>query len=284
MKNQTNPHIELFQAIQQYDLKMIELLVQNGANLEFIHPQTQLTPLVTAFHQGMGVTKYILDLGAHPNGRIPAIHNGTPLMYIWSKPGSQKELNSFALMKLLLSYGADPQLVDDEGNTVVHYVQRNLYEDELELWSYMEQHGFPIFQANHKNKRPYHHEYVHFDTFFDSFFEGRQIPVQAPDLPDLASFLELSKGSYLPNRAYLHPNQEELVVDLPYGRLLKWRYDPHIQKLQELQTRFYQISRLVLSPDGKTLAVLSFDLSGVRVMDLWRIDTCSLLLLTRSIF
>jgi uncharacterized protein len=58
---------ELYKAVDEGNLPLVELHVKNGINLNYQHPEILMSLLVTAIKNGhTGIALYLLDNGADP--------------------------------------------------------------------------------------------------------------------------------------------------------------------------------------------------------------------------
>lgn len=61
-----------FEAVAAGDLELVRGFVRNGVDVNFIHPEFQATPLVTAIvNRHEDVALFLLDQGADPNQLSP---------------------------------------------------------------------------------------------------------------------------------------------------------------------------------------------------------------------
>ncbi len=105
----------LLMAAQQGDVKMFDLLLAYGADINWKDVWTPGRTGNTALHYAvwMGDAKlasFLLDKGADINVR--GVHNATPLHYA-------TEACQEKMVKLLLSKGADPNACDDSGRLAI---------------------------------------------------------------------------------------------------------------------------------------------------------------------
>ncbi|RID46548.1 hypothetical protein BRARA_I03199 [Brassica rapa] len=89
----------------------IRALHRQGADLEWMDRKGR-TPLIMAcrFHELYYVAKTLIELGANVNAYCPARHAGTPLHH-----AAKRDL--FPTVELLLSHGANPLVLNDDGQT-----------------------------------------------------------------------------------------------------------------------------------------------------------------------
>ncbi|KAF3609579.1 hypothetical protein DY000_02046334 [Brassica cretica] len=101
-----------FQKQVSYDnSESIRALHRQGADLEWMDRKGR-TPLIMAcrFHELYYVAKTLIELGANVNAYCPARHAGTPLHH-----AAKRDL--FPTVELLLSHGANPLVLNDDGQT-----------------------------------------------------------------------------------------------------------------------------------------------------------------------
>lgn len=140
----------LYQEVQNGNHDAVKALRREGASLEWVDKEGR-TPLILACTRGelfdMAIT--LLNLGANMNAYRPGTHGGLPLHHA-AKRGLEKTVN------LLLSNGADPLAINDDGQTPLemarsrgHLSVVRLLEERLCLFNGMlrELAGLGILEA-----------------------------------------------------------------------------------------------------------------------------------------
>jgi len=129
----------LFEILKQYDsteidAKEIKSLIENGANVNAIlhgdYAYMNFTPLMLAVinkesKPGIEIIRLLLKHGANVNVKSPNV-DYTPLM-------EAARENSKAKVKLLLDYGADPFIKNNQGKTFFDIANRP-FENALEAY------------------------------------------------------------------------------------------------------------------------------------------------------
>jgi ankyrin repeat protein len=107
--------IQLYLTSNQSWLKCVQLLCENGADVNAPFSDTEYTPLMYAARHGLlQFVKLLLDYGADPNQR--GSENQTPLNFAAAYGHS-------AVCQLLIAAGADPFLTDKNGDNFVKLAQ-----------------------------------------------------------------------------------------------------------------------------------------------------------------
>lgn len=76
-----------------------------------------------------------------------------------------------------------------------------------------------------------------------------------------------SFNPYFPNQIFLHPEKDELVSEIPFGRIAKWVYNPTLTCKQWIQTPYWHFHQMELSPDGKKIIFTTRKYEGFIVYD-----------------
>lgn len=115
----------LARAIETHDLHAVTIMLNRGADVNFVDPLTADTPLLLAMNNlDPGMTELLLASGADPN-LVDPISGNTPLMV------ALFEQNPIAA-GLLVAYGADEDLANPRnGQTAWLIAQRHGYGPEL---------------------------------------------------------------------------------------------------------------------------------------------------------
>lgn len=140
----------VYQEVQNGNLDAVKSLRRDGASLEWVDKEGR-TPLVLACTRGelLDMATTLLNLGANINAYRPGSHGGFPLHHA-AKRGLEKTVT------LLLSRGADPLCINDDGQTPLemarsrgHVSVVRLLEERLCLFSGMlrELSGFGILET-----------------------------------------------------------------------------------------------------------------------------------------
>lgn len=117
----------LLEAISGCNENMIRLLLKYGADINIQLPIDGQNPLIAAHNCPNKIWHLLLESGANPNLRIQVKENVTVLMYLCSlHAGLSDSEHEIAKreeirkkIKLLLEYGADPDLQDDNGKNAL---------------------------------------------------------------------------------------------------------------------------------------------------------------------
>ncbi|KAH7315250.1 hypothetical protein KP509_21G041500 [Ceratopteris richardii] len=140
----------LYQEVQNGNHDAVKSLHQEGASLEWVDKEGR-TPLILACTRGelLDMVITLLNLGAHINAYRPGAHGGSPLHHA-AKRGLEKTAT------LLLSYGANPLALNDDGCTPLdlarsrgHAMVVRLLEERLCIFSGIlrEISGFGILES-----------------------------------------------------------------------------------------------------------------------------------------
>ncbi|XAM00476.1 ankyrin repeat domain-containing protein [Phycisphaeraceae bacterium D3-23] len=109
----------LFNAVRQDDKEMIDILLDAGANPDGDPSYPWQIPLREAFlHGNYQTAEHLLEAGADPEARVPGLYGSTLLTIAcsWGNTG---------LVKLLLEYGADPNVMLIEGSPMCVIAHRS---------------------------------------------------------------------------------------------------------------------------------------------------------------
>lgn len=107
----------LYLAVMKDCADIVNLLIKNGVQIDGKNSVTGETPLFSAVSKGnVVISEILLKNKANPN--IPNIDGNYPL--------HQATAHSLEMMSLLLKYGADPNVCDKYGFTVLHAILLNM--------------------------------------------------------------------------------------------------------------------------------------------------------------
>ncbi|HEY7987226.1 MAG TPA: ankyrin repeat domain-containing protein [Methylophilaceae bacterium] len=96
----------ILSATSQGQLPMVKFLVEHGANINYQHPITKLTPVATAAYDGNNeLLEYLLKNGGNPNIQM---RGGISVLRVTRKEGRT------ATADLLVKYGAKDDGCQDE--------------------------------------------------------------------------------------------------------------------------------------------------------------------------
>ncbi|XP_010246786.1 PREDICTED: putative E3 ubiquitin-protein ligase XBAT34 [Nelumbo nucifera] len=111
----------LYQQVNYANIEGIKELHRQGANLEWVDREGK-TPLIVACmnHELFNVAKTLIELGANVNAYRPGCHAGTPLHHA-AKRGIEQTV------KLLISYGANPLIMNDDCQTPLEVARAKGY-------------------------------------------------------------------------------------------------------------------------------------------------------------
>ncbi|KAM6963150.1 cyclin-dependent kinase 4 inhibitor C [Aplochiton taeniatus] len=117
---------QLSTASAKGDLAAVRLLIQNGADVNSANKFGR-TPIQVVKLACPAVAKALLVAGANPN--VPDTFKNLTIAHDTAREG-------FAdMMKMLLLYGADVNLEDDDGNLPLHLAQREGHFEVVKLLS-----------------------------------------------------------------------------------------------------------------------------------------------------
>ncbi|KAJ6520308.1 ankyrin repeat-containing domain protein [Mycena sanguinolenta] len=135
--------VALASAARAANLEMCEILVSEGAEVNFIDQNSNCTALYFASGtKNLGLVQYLLKIGADPNPAgesarplfLAALNNSVDIAQALLVAGADVRSNgesplgyirSLELFHLFLQYGADPNYEDSIGGTPLHY----MYDD-----------------------------------------------------------------------------------------------------------------------------------------------------------
>ena len=134
--------------------KIFNFLIESKADIEL--GNAALTPLVVALSGSNDkkvfiATKQLLELGANPNNGV-GYSNVSPILWITTSPATLSSKKS--LVKLLIDYGADLNIQDIEGSTILHILASESYlkPDVLEIAKILLENGADPKIRNYENK------------------------------------------------------------------------------------------------------------------------------------
>jgi ankyrin repeat protein len=132
----------LFTTVSYNKFDLVEMLLELGANTEIQNPRGE-TPLYLACDSNkinINMVELLLKYGAEIN-KIIRFGGDTVLRAAISMESIEK-------IKLLLDYGADPNLGDDKNNSPLQVVASSRYFDEWEIIKLLLQYGADINSTN----------------------------------------------------------------------------------------------------------------------------------------
>ena len=280
--NHTINNINLLLTAVYYNKKsIVNLLIKHNVDLEYeeIDGETALGYAARFENVDIDILKILLDSGANPNHLSQiAIRNGgisyTPLMLCIKsvKTNFQRGKDYFDKLKLLLEYGADPNIVDRYGSNSLFIAIDELYnKDELsETLKLLFIYGANIdsvdgytdgilFRARLKNTSdalvillewgadPYIRNKYGYDVFLDNYFAGNnnyignrpshtKIFYETIDRLHKTNvayqMLEISKG--LDGEHPIENLDEDTLYEL-YQSLLKQPYNPFLTRSRKFK-------------------------------------------------
>jgi len=107
-------------------LKFIINFLDNGVNVDYVDKENNCTPLSVICWKGGSnkIAEVLIKRGANIN--FINYDGYTPLMFAANR-------RALTLIQLLLSYGANPNLVNRKGEKAIHLANRDyIYENEKE--------------------------------------------------------------------------------------------------------------------------------------------------------
>lgn len=146
-------------AVSGGNLPMVKLLAEHGASMDSAARQG-MTPLQTAIGLSFDLTQLVLDLGASPNAKdgdgsgplhrtfdnfqpdqagVPRPRNGVRVVRSTSGNAPAPRVDYEAIVKLLVSKGAEINLTNEIGRTPLHIAALNM--TPLPLIDWMVEHG-----------------------------------------------------------------------------------------------------------------------------------------------
>jgi ankyrin repeat protein len=120
------PHVALAEATRWTLLEEIDRLLAAGVDPN-VRLEKNQTPLMYAGTRKSA--ERLLKAGAHPNATDE--EGCTPL--IWFFKGLYRKREAMSRVRLLLSHGADPHVVDHSGQTALDYATPKYDSDVLDL-------------------------------------------------------------------------------------------------------------------------------------------------------
>lgn len=189
----------LVAAISSHDLDLTKLLVSRGfdVNGESVYGGNPLhaTQLFAGDVDGKGLSdklemmSFLIESGANVNSVTPT--KQTVLMEVVY----QRRHREF--IDLLYRYGADPLLVDENGNTALHLAAQSIHQGSVEIFKALVDIGSDIEVANNSGKTAY------------TLFQDRKDKWKFGDESFHAIVQILSKGPSTPvignKEPYIHP-------------------------------------------------------------------------------
>lgn len=255
---------------------IVNLLIKHNADLEYeeIDGETALGYAARFEHVDIDILKILLDAGANPNNLSQDVirrrgNAYTPLLLCIKSvnTNSQRGKDYFDKFKLLLEYGADPNIVDGYGTNALFMAVDELYEkDELSgtlklLFIYGANidsvDGFSdgiLFRARLKytpdalvlllewGADPYIRNNNGYDVFLDNYFHDNYISQHKKIFYETIDrlhktnvayqMLEISKG--LDEEHPIENLDEDTLYEL-YQSLLKQPYNPFLTRSRKFE-------------------------------------------------
>lgn len=127
--NETAKHKQaktsLYHAFEQRNAKMIDLFVENGADITARNPADGQTPIFAAFRQNnMDMIERAISLGANLND---IDDKGQSLLHI-----AVRNNNNLSALDLLLKKGGDVNVQDHQGRTPLHLLASGLWPRQVD--------------------------------------------------------------------------------------------------------------------------------------------------------
>jgi ankyrin repeat protein len=125
---------EAFKAAYENNVAELKKEVDKGISINCVHPSGKSSLLQAACESdAIQVLQYLLELGADPNQRISKIsridgrvilNNGVALMYAQSVEAAE----------LLIEYGANIEIKDGDGNSVIEWAKEFENQDLVQYY------------------------------------------------------------------------------------------------------------------------------------------------------
>jgi ankyrin repeat protein len=136
----TTPLFELFDTEEGSDQLLIaKKLIDAGADLTAINNQGDSLLHHYTLTDNYDIVKFLLDLGVDPN--VQNKYGETPLVYILRTPSidffGSRSLDP-NLIKLLITYGADPRIPDQRGRDAFEILRLQEFDNSEELLDILE--------------------------------------------------------------------------------------------------------------------------------------------------
>lgn len=115
------------QAARSGLIQMMELLLADGADIDYKYGDYDFTPLLAVvLNRDIAGMEFLLDRGADPN-KNGADDNITPLMMPFQRYSQHlsRDEEKIEIVRLLLQYGADINGEDRDGRTVLNYARNS---------------------------------------------------------------------------------------------------------------------------------------------------------------
>jgi ankyrin repeat protein len=190
----------LFTTVSYNKFDLVEMLLELGANTEIQNPRGE-TPLYLACDSNkinINMVELLLKYGAEIN-KIIRFGGDTVLRAAISMESIEK-------IKLLLDYGADPNLGDDKNNSPLQVVASSRYFDEWEIIKLLLQYGADINSTNVVGVTPLFFAcLVQNDINIDILLEYGADP-----------YILNNENQYIMNNPMIHDNIKEYVGNKMY--------------------------------------------------------------------
>ena len=153
-----------------YDLfDKAEDWIWQGANLNYIDPQTKKSPLIMAVIKGnKRLVQLLLEGGADVS--IKDVYGATAVHHA-------AETGNIEIMKILIARGADVKALDSAGSSALHYAADIIYnkgEVTKDMIDLLLAHGLDINQQNYNGETPaYQATYERYDKDFVDYLSKR---------------------------------------------------------------------------------------------------------------
>ena len=115
---------DLISAAQKGDIDIVRILLDNGANINFINNHGRTVLMLASIEGYLNIVNLLLDMGALIN--LQNNYGITALMFA-------SIYGNTDIVKLLLDNGANIDIVNNEGNTALRWASRRGYTDIVEI-------------------------------------------------------------------------------------------------------------------------------------------------------
>ncbi|MDB9752611.1 ankyrin repeat domain-containing protein [Oceanospirillaceae bacterium] len=157
-----NGYTRLTDAIASDRFDLVQFLIKNGFDVNEEAEYLQ-TPLIQAVQLQNSKEDYeafirsLIEAGAQIN--LASSFGETPLMRVARMRGDHTTI------ELLQSYGADPSLMDENGDTALHHAASTSWHGSVRVFQFLVEMGSDIRAKNLKGKTPYDLLWEHKDEW-----------------------------------------------------------------------------------------------------------------------